>query len=1318
MKGLARSAARLLVTAVATLSLTLQPATAALAAGTTARAAAESPTLSIVAGAATPVSPGSTTYTFPHLTVTNSDPTRPIKSITVQFTSSITANDAITLTADASNGFETLSTNKRGNQSANNEAGATAEQWSRYLQDHLTITLAPGDNSTKSLRMIASFDPVTSLYDYNATNGHYYETVKASGASWEAAFKAASEKRHMGMQGYLVTITSQQEHDYVYTMIGENCWMGSTCLDAYTGPVKDTYKDFYAEHGITIPASTMPSAAYYFWVCGPEAGKLVSYGLATPHAAPDPSPDPANGYSATIYNNWSSGEPNNANGEQCMHFYTSQAGRWNDFANGNASCTAYVIEYGGMEGDDDTGADTGDGDGDVDVDVFVKVDIDIDPSGKTITTEAYDIFYGSPVDIRDNVNGDTNITTTDVASGLTAPAEVTHTYAVYDPGSDAAGSDGYRPALPSELDRNGNPYGVGRYKVLAHATYAVQPDGAKTPYVTKEASFQIKPLPMSVTPSDPEVGKPLEFEEGSTVPVYNPETGELEEKPVDRTYYERDPEKDPADPDAWVPVPPSKLDPETGEPIHAGDYKVEVTPPDGAEGIFEPVETEFTIEPKEIDLSDLLVDEPFDPDPSVSDTDDATSPADVPFIYKKVYDGTTDYDVSKVNVQGFVLPGSGVTVSCDGGEFDSAAVGATRTIELTGVELEGAWAGDYTIKGLADGTVSVPAVIVPRELVVTPRSTVLVGTAGQPMVDGLKNPVAFRSNEDVHDDPSLPWAENMLAQSDANRLGSSIDSILGEPTYLCLRDSDGLPLDPQDPKAGVYTLTVHFANFNPATEAQALSSEKPATQSDEPAAQAAEPVAQAEEPPVLSEPVQEPAPATVPVETAVRAAGDVVAAAAPAPEDDAEPDPVAGEGDVDSEADPVFEPAAQPAAAEPAGTAGQAQAVSRGIGTFSQAPLYYGAASTRRASWDPDAAKTALGNYRVTVRETKVIVSDDPSDPDEQKRIEDIIKKQGGTSLEAEYRRVADKDAEPVGPGALTDLIGRLFPDPGMLPEGVAPSVLIIKDGQTVPAVDPATPGVYTVVSTYQPSDPGLPPTVVTLTYTVEKPAPKRTVVSDETRPLPDGTGPFGPDVFVDIVEREHGDEVPGDAERTVTVTRDGEPVEAVDPDVPGTYVIEVTYTDPDGNETVFRTTVVVPAPQPPASQPSKVIEANPTVDLGGGPVSKDDIARILGEAYGDELPAGVTPVVRITRDGVEVDAIDPSVPGTYEVVAVYARPDGSTVTVRFTVTVGGAFTLPATGRTGAALPVTGDPASLAAPLGTLAAAAAAATVAVSRRRR
>ena len=377
---------------------------------TTSDANAEDIQLIIKAGAATPVEGSNNTqFMFPHLTVeTNSN--RPIMSITVQFTSPITTGDSISFT-DVSGKFSAFSGNKPGNASINATNGATAVEWQNFLQNNLKISLSNPQN-TASLRMIASFKPVDKVIDFNSLNGHYYETVDASGASWQTAYRAARAKSYMGMQGYLVTITSQAEHNYVYSMIGKNCWMGATCLDAYTGPVKDTYRDFYQDNNITIPASTQPNNAYYFWVDGPEKGKLVSYGLGSPIAAPDPSPDPvyveeaiqASKDSTRIYNNWCSNEPNNSSGEYCMHFYTG--GLWNDFSDTNTSCTAYVIEYGGMEGDDDSGTSSSTGSGEGTGDVYVKVDIKVDPTAQTITTEANNVAVGSPLDIKENVNGE------------------------------------------------------------------------------------------------------------------------------------------------------------------------------------------------------------------------------------------------------------------------------------------------------------------------------------------------------------------------------------------------------------------------------------------------------------------------------------------------------------------------------------------------------------------------------------------------------------------------------------------------------------------------------------------------------------------------------------------------------------------------------------------------------------------------------------------------------------------------------------------------------------------------------------------------
>lgn len=465
--------------------------TVALAADdvTASTAAGDDTTLSIKAGAAVPVEGHTNTWYFPYLTV-ESNTDRLIKSITVQFTSAITTTDAINV--DASGKFELFAGNKRGNKSVNCASGATAAEWQQYLRDHMTITLSDA-TTTKSIRMIANFEPVQSLYDYNSLNGHYYETVKASGASWETAFKAAQSKTYMGMQGYLVTITSQKEHDYVYTMIGENCWTGATCLDAYTGPVKNTYKDFYASKGITIPSSTMPAAAYYFWVCGPEAGKLVSWGLNTPTAAPDPSPDPLNNNSPTIYNNWSPNEPNNSSGEQCMHFYSSVSGLWNDFANGNTSCTAYVIEYGGMEGDSDDPSTSGGG-GDANVDIVVKVEIDIDPKGKTITTSADNVRVGEPLKVSENVNGDPEVKLhlfgTDGKETGTEPAPVTRTY--------------YQKQGKDWVALDGVPTKVGTYKVESRAPYRYA-DGtvAAEDYTPGSAEFKILPKVINAAPNSP-----------------------------------------------------------------------------------------------------------------------------------------------------------------------------------------------------------------------------------------------------------------------------------------------------------------------------------------------------------------------------------------------------------------------------------------------------------------------------------------------------------------------------------------------------------------------------------------------------------------------------------------------------------------------------------------------------------------------------------------------------------------------------------------------------------------------------------------------
>jgi len=150
---------------------------------------------------------------------------------------------------------------------------------------------------------------------------HYYEFVSAPGISWTAAEAAASARTFFGLQGYLVTLTSQEEADFAGQQASGFGWIGAT--DA---AVEGEWR----------------------WVTGPEVGTLFWTGLA-------------NGTEIT-YANWNGGEPNNSGNEDYAHIAAASVirggapiGAWNDLPNGGGggayASQGYVVEYGGMVGD-------------------------------------------------------------------------------------------------------------------------------------------------------------------------------------------------------------------------------------------------------------------------------------------------------------------------------------------------------------------------------------------------------------------------------------------------------------------------------------------------------------------------------------------------------------------------------------------------------------------------------------------------------------------------------------------------------------------------------------------------------------------------------------------------------------------------------------------------------------------------------------------------------------------------------------------------------------------------------------------------------
>jgi hypothetical protein len=161
------------------------------------------------------------------------------------------------------------------------------------------------------------FSITVGVPNYLPSTGHYYEYVSNLGITWTDANAAANASTYYGLQGYLATLTSQDEADFSGTQAIGTGWIGAT----------DTAVE-----------------GEWRWVTGPEAGTLFWNGDAA-------------GTEIT-YAFWNSGEPNDSGGEDYAHIThpnINPNGSWNDLPNagggGNYQPQGYVVEYGGTPGD-------------------------------------------------------------------------------------------------------------------------------------------------------------------------------------------------------------------------------------------------------------------------------------------------------------------------------------------------------------------------------------------------------------------------------------------------------------------------------------------------------------------------------------------------------------------------------------------------------------------------------------------------------------------------------------------------------------------------------------------------------------------------------------------------------------------------------------------------------------------------------------------------------------------------------------------------------------------------------------------------------
>ncbi|MEP6746474.1 MAG: lectin-like protein [Bacteroidota bacterium] len=163
------------------------------------------------------------------------------------------------------------------------------------------------------------------------TNGHFYEYVSTTG-TWTAAKTAAAAKTYLGLNGYLTTVTTSAENDFIRQKLSADAWIGAS----------DDYSYINSATGATTYSNQTLSEGNWYWVTGPagEIGTEFSTGNNSPVAV------------SGRYVNWNAGEPNNTgSNENYAELFSSGAtpGKWNDLS--NTGTLGYVVEYGGLSSD-------------------------------------------------------------------------------------------------------------------------------------------------------------------------------------------------------------------------------------------------------------------------------------------------------------------------------------------------------------------------------------------------------------------------------------------------------------------------------------------------------------------------------------------------------------------------------------------------------------------------------------------------------------------------------------------------------------------------------------------------------------------------------------------------------------------------------------------------------------------------------------------------------------------------------------------------------------------------------------------------------
>lgn len=236
-------------------------------------------------------------------------------------------------------------------------------------------------STTRSLIFSLSTNVV---FNHSDGESHFYKYKADSGIDFDDALTDASNSTLFGLQGYLATITSSAEQNYIRPKLGGVGWiggcdrLGDATIQANCGITSGDLLNLKGKTKTQWTTTTghYPTGdgeSYFYWVTGPERLEFIgedtkncsssnyaerkqeTLEISDNSSLTDPAVSIVTTGSNYPYHNFQGCEPNNyrhdSNGENYMHVYAN--GAWNDYRVDDPNIAGYLIEYGGMSGDPD-----------------------------------------------------------------------------------------------------------------------------------------------------------------------------------------------------------------------------------------------------------------------------------------------------------------------------------------------------------------------------------------------------------------------------------------------------------------------------------------------------------------------------------------------------------------------------------------------------------------------------------------------------------------------------------------------------------------------------------------------------------------------------------------------------------------------------------------------------------------------------------------------------------------------------------------------------------------------------------------------------